>query len=178
MTILLCTSLRPSPRTRTFCNDLVTATADFNYYLRGKSGLLLLSAYAHSAGADRLWIVNSRFGDPKLIECYDTGGGKAKKIGSLLISRVILRRELKNLGPKTARGRHLRLVQPEDRALTGLYEMLRNSVGFLTPSDRGVTELRLETSRDYFAEMAFTDSETRAPCGPRILLKDFRRRPP
>jgi len=175
MTILLCTSLRPSPRTRTFCNDLVTATADFNYYLRGKSGLLLLSAYAHSAGAERLWIVNSRFGDPKLIECYDTTGGKAKKIGSLLISRVILRRELKDLSPKGTRGRHLRLVQPEHHSLTDLYEMLLNALGELKPSDRGVTELHLETSRDHLAEMVFTHSETQAPCGPKILLKDFRR---
>jgi rRNA maturation protein Rpf1 len=174
MTILLCTSLRPSPRTRTFCNDLVSATADFNYYLRGKSSLLLLSAYTHSTGADRLWIVNSRFGDPKLIECYDTGGGKAKKIGSLLISRVILRRELKGLSQKTARGRHLRLFPPEDRALTGLYEMLLNSVGELAPSDRGVTELRIEASRDHFAEVLFIESETKAPCGPKILLKDFK----
>jgi len=174
MTILLCTSLRPSPRTRTFCNDLVAATADFNYYLRGKSSLLLLSAYAHSVGAGRLWIVNSRFGDPKLMECYDTSGGKAKKIGSLLVSRVILRREIKDLSPKSARGRHLRIVPPEHRALSGLYEMLRSSLGELTPSDRGVTELRLETSRDHLAAMAFTESETRAPCGPKILLKDFR----
>jgi len=175
MTILLCTSLRPSPRTRTFCNDLVAATADFDYYLRGKSGLLLLSAYAHSAGAERLWIVNSRFGDSKLIECYDTTGGRVKKIGSLLISRVILGRELKDLGPKGTRGRHLRLVPPAHRSLTDLYEMLLNSLGELNPSDRGATELRLETSRDHLAEMVFVDSETRAPCGPRIILKDFRR---
>jgi rRNA maturation protein Rpf1 len=152
----------------------VAVTADFNYYLRGKSGLLLLSAYAHSAGAERLWIVNSRFGDPKLIDCYDTTGGKAKKIGSLLIGRVMLNKELKALSPKGSRGRHLRLVPPEHRALTGLYEMLRNSLGDLPASDHSVTELRLEAGRDHLAEMAFTDGETRAPCGPRILLKDFR----
>jgi len=174
MTILLCTSLRPSPRTRTFCNDLVSSTTDFNYYLRGKSGLLLLSTYAHSASAGRLWIVNSRFGDPNLIDCYDTSSGKAKKIGSLLVNRVILTRELKDFSPKSARGGHLRLVPPEHRALTNLYEMLVKATGELVPSDRSFTELRLEASRDHYAEMVFIDCEARAPCGPKIILDNFR----
>ena len=174
MTVLLCTSLRPSPRTRTLCNDLVSATTDFNYYLRGKSGLLLLSAYAHKACTGRLWIINSRFGDPKLIDCYDTSGGKAKKIGSLLINRVILTRELKDFRPKSAQGDHLRLVPPENRTLTNLYEMLVKAIGELVPSNRNFTELHLEACRDHYAEMAFIDGETRTPCGPKIILDHFR----
>jgi rRNA maturation protein Rpf1 len=153
----------------------VAATADFSYCLRGKSSLLLLSAYARSVGAERLWIVNSRFGDPRLIECYDTTGGRAKRIGSLLISRVILRRELRDLSPRSTRGRHLRLLPPEHRSLTDLYGMLLDMVGGLRPPDRGVIDLRLKKGRDYLAEMVFTHSETQAPCGPRIILKDFRR---
>lgn len=174
MAILLCTSLRPSPRTRTFCNDLVSSTTDFNYYLRGKSSLLLLSAYAHRASAGRLWIINSRFGDPKLIDCYDTSGGKAKKIGSLLVNRVILTRELKDSSPKSAQGGHLRLVPPERQTLANLYEMLVKAIGELVPSDHNFTELRLEAGRDHYAEIAFIDGETRKPCGPKIILKHFR----
>jgi rRNA maturation protein Rpf1 len=174
MTVLLCTSLRPSPRTRTLCNDLVSATNDFNYYLRGKTSLILLSAYANQVDADKLWIINSRFGDPKLIDCYDTSTIGVKKIGSLLFNRVMLARELKGFKPKSTRGGHLRLIPPEHRALTNLYEMLIKAIGKQVPSDSIFTELRLEASRDHYAEMNFIDNETQTPCGPKIILESFR----
>jgi rRNA maturation protein Rpf1 len=171
MAILLCTSLRPSPRTRTFCNDLVGASSVFTYHLRGKTSFLLLSAYAHSSGADRLWVVNSRFGQPKLIECYDCKEIRAKKLASFLIERVTLRRELQS--EARSKRRNLKIIYPEDYLQKKLYATLVEAVGRM-PADGPFAELHIEPYEDGPAELTFIDAETQTPCGPKILLKDYR----
>jgi len=179
MTILLCTSHRPSPRTRTLCNDLVSASSDFSYLKRGKSCMALVSAYAAGIGAGRVWLISSRYGDPSLIECYEPGGGV---IVSILIGRVILMREL---GGFTAsrRARRLELIPPEDRSLQAVYGAFRLAVGppggvarecGHTGRDAGVAELRFEPSKNCLAEVSFMERASGAPCGPRIMVKGFR----
>jgi hypothetical protein len=175
MAILLCTSLRPSPRTRTFCNDLVAAYAGFSYYLRGKTSLLLLSAYAHGAGADRLWIVNSRFGEPKLVECYDTTGKKPTRIASLLMQRVTLRRELPNVF--RGRGGSIQIAMPEAPRLEGLHALLEAATGQGAQADGAIptTEIRISPHADCLAELTFIHIRTGSFCGPKILLRDVKR---
>lgn len=172
MAILLCTSLRPSPRTRTFCNDLEAASCDFEYRLRGKTPLVILSAQASSQGFPRMWLVESRFGEPNMITCYDTLGIKAEKVSSLLVSRVRLRREL-GIAPRSAGKGNLRIVPPDDRDLKELYHLLLKSAG--PPGGSGkITELRLGFSKGFAAELDFVDGASGATCGPQILLKDYR----
>jgi hypothetical protein len=172
MAILLCTSLRPSPRTRTFCNDLEAASCDFEYRPRGKTPLIKLTAQASSQGAQRTWLVESRFGEPNMIKCLDTSQIKAEKISSLLISRVKLRREL-GISPRSVAKGSLRVVPPEDRDLKELYHLLLKSAG--SPCGTGkITELRLMPSKGFAAELDFVDSASGAPCGPQIFLKDYR----
>lgn len=175
MTILLCTSLRPSPRTRTFCNDLVATSVDFSYHLRGKTSLLLLSAHARGSGADRLWIISTRFGEPKLVECYDIAGKKPARIASLLMQRVALRREL----PNTFRGRGgpIQIHQPEDHSLVGLYSLLKATLGRgeMPEGIDPTTELIISSSADCLAELTFIHSRTGSFCGPKILLRDVRK---
>ena len=172
MTILLCTSLRPSPRTRTFCNDLVAASLIFLYQPRGKTSLVLLAAHAHSMGVDRLWLVNSRFGQPKLIDCYDCREmGPPEKIASFLLERVVLRRELS--GELQPRHRSLRIVYPQDPTQKSLYVKLVEAVGRM-PNDGPFAGLHIDPSRGRAALLAFLDEESKAPCGPQILLMDYR----
>ena len=172
MAILLCTSLRPSPRTRTFCNDLEAASCDFEYRLRGKTPLIMLSAQASSQGAQRMWLVESRFGEPNLIKCFDTSQIKAVKISSLLVSRVKLRRELGISSRGVAKG-SLRVAPPAERDLKELYHLLLKSVG--PPCGTGkITELRMMQPRGFAAELEFVDSASGTPCGPQIFLKDYR----
>lgn len=172
MAILLCTSLRPSPRTRTFCNDLEASSCDFEYRLRGKTPLVILSAQASSQGIPRMWLVESRFGQPNMIDCYDTSGTRAEKISSLLVSRVRLRREL-GIPPRRATKGCLRVMPPAERDLKELYHLLLRSVGSPCGSGR-ITELRVSQPKGFAAEIEFVDGASGEPCGPQILLKDYR----
>ncbi len=180
MTILLCTSLRPSPRTRTFCNDLVSTSCDFRYLTRGKSGLAYLAAYSKAVGASRLWVINSRFGEPKVIECYDSSGDKPSAIASLLIKRVQLKRDLNSQSSGKTRARPLRMIKPESESLDGLYDALSQAMdlqglGGLAAGPVGKTvDVYLTTSEKYFAEIFFIDSTSKKPCGPAIYLEDFK----
>ena len=172
MTILLCTSHRPSPRARTFCNDLVAASNEFKYISRGKTSLLLLSANAHSSGADRMWVVSSRFGSPKLIECFDTSRFKPVKVSSILMDRVVLRRELENV--QSGRNCSLRLAPPEDNHLKDLYNCLVASLGALPVPKGETTELRISCCDGSLAELTFARGGTAYSCGPKIRIRDFR----
>ncbi|HPC27268.1 MAG TPA: hypothetical protein P5290_00750 [Candidatus Methanomethylicus sp.] len=180
MTILLCTSLRPSPRTRTFCNDLVTTSFEFGYLTRGKSGLPYLAAYSKAAGATRLWVINSRFGEPKVIECYDSTGDKPSAIASLLVRRVQLKRELKGLSPTKTGARPLRLVKPDSSSLEGLYDALSKAMdlpgtgGDADGAPRKTVDVYITPSEKQFAEIFFIDSSSKKPCGPSIYLEDFK----
>jgi hypothetical protein len=172
MTILLCTSHRPSPRTRTFCNDLATASRDFEYRQRGKTPFIVLSAQTYSTGTPRMWVIKSRFGEPNLIECFDTTQLKAEKLSSLLLSRVNLRRE-RGLTSKKIFGGSLRIAPPEQRELKELYGLLLKSVG--PPCGGGrITELRILRSEGHAAELDFINRDSGEPCGPRMTLKDYR----
>jgi hypothetical protein len=119
-----------------------------------------------------MWIVKSRFGEPNMIECFDTSKLKAEKLSSLLLSRVQLRRELGQKPRKTTSG-NLRVVPPEEKELRELYGLLLKSVG--SPCGVGrITELRARPSEDHAAELEFIDSGSGELCGPRIILKDYR----
>ncbi len=173
MTILLTTSLRPSQRTRTFCNDLAACCAAFSTFTRGKTSLAYLFEYARFKNSSKLWIVHSRFGGPSLIECYEVGG--TNPLASLLIKRVQLLRELTVKSPKSTRHRPLALIPPEGGDLLQLYECLKKVLdgNALPESGAKATELRLELSRGT-PEIFFVDSVSKLPCGPAIYLKSFR----
>lgn len=180
MTILLCTSLRPSPRTRTFCNDLVSTSSDFRNLARGKAGLAYLAAYSKAAGASRLWVINSRFGEPKVMECYDATGDKPAAIASFLIRRIQLKREVQGLSPINTGKRHLRAIKPESESLDGLYDALSQSMGLAQGQEDSedaiekTVDVYITKSEKYFAEIFFIESVSKKPCGPSIYLEDFK----
>jgi hypothetical protein len=115
--------------------------------------------------------VNSRFGQPKLIECFDCKEIKAKKIASFLIERAILRRELQS--EARSKCRNLKIIYPEDPLQKKLYAILVEAVGRM-PADGPFAELHIEPFEDGPAELTFIDAETQAPCGPKIFLRDYR----
>lgn len=180
MTILLCTSLRPSPRTRTFCNDLVSTSSDFRNLARGKAGLAYLAAYSKAAGASRLWVINSRFGEPKVVECYDATADKPTAIASFLIRRVQLKREVQGRSPVNTDKRHLRIIKPESASLNGLHDALSQSMDLQPTLDEAedttekTVDVYITPSEKYRAEIFFIESVTKKPCGPSIYLEDFK----
>lgn len=173
MTILLTTSLRPSQRTRTLCNDLAACCAAFSTFTRGKASLAYLFEYALSKNSSRLWMVHSRFGGPSLIECYEAGD--TTPLASFLIKRVQLFRELTARSPTSTRHRQLVLLPPDRDELHPLHECLRKALGDHASSLAGgkATELHLQFSRGV-PEIFFIDSVSKLPCGPAIYLKSFR----
>jgi len=119
-----------------------------------------------------MWVIKSRFGEPNLIECFDTTQLKAEKLSSLLLSRVNLRRE-RGLTSKKIFGGSLRIAPPEQRELKELYGLLLKSVG--PPCGGGrITELRILRSEGHAAELDFINRDSGEPCGPRMTLKDYR----
>lgn len=173
MRVLVCTSLRPSPRTRTFCRDLVASSSIFQYYIRGKSNMLSLMSYAQMTGAHKVWLVSSRYGNPRTITFYDVSPPAPIIIGSMIIKGVALRRELKNLYPKSTRMRPLTLLPPEDDSLKDLYSLLKRALPGDLPSKNKCTHLRIARSSDAEVELLFVESQTGLLCGPKISLGDY-----
>ncbi len=171
--VLVCTSLRPSPRTRTFCRDLVASSSIFQYYVRGKSNMISLLGHAHLSGACRLWLIGSSYGNPKTITFYDVSVCPPTKMGLLLIKGTTLRREIKNLYPKSTRSRPLEFLMPEDKSLMDLYSLISSALPkvFSTKSPR--TQLRLGRNPENRIELSFVESETGLPCGPKITVGDY-----
>ncbi|MBC7120682.1 MAG: hypothetical protein H5T33_03770 [Candidatus Methanosuratus sp.] len=173
MAILLTTSLRPSQRTRSLCNDLVACCAAFSIFMRGKSSLAYLFEYAKNQKSSKLWILHSRFGSPSLIECYDLG--KTEPSVSFLVKRVQLIRELGVRSPKGTRHRPLALAPPDTEDLRPLYECMKLALGDCASPVTGdkATEVHIQFSSGT-PEIFFIDSISKLPCGPAIYLKSFR----
>lgn len=174
MNVLICTSHRPSPRTRTFCRDLVASSAIFQYHVRGKWNIVSLIGYARVSGAQRVWIVDSRHGNPNLLTFYDVSTTSTTKIGSMLMKRVVLRRDMPNLYPKPTRTRPISLVPPVDEDLKDLYHLMKRALPNNQLIKGPCTELRIERPSEKKIELLFVESETGSPCGPKITVGDYR----
>ncbi|MEM4234666.1 MAG: hypothetical protein QXU75_05920 [Candidatus Methanomethylicaceae archaeon] len=173
MRVLICTSLRPSPRTRTFCRDLVASSSIFQYHIRGKSNMLSLMSYAQMIGAHKVWIVSSRYGNPRAITFYDLSMPTPIIIGSMIIKGITLRREIRNLYPKSTRMRPLALLPPEDDSLKDLYSLLKRALPEDLSSKNKCTHLRIARSSETKVELLFVESQTGLLCGPKISLGDY-----
>lgn len=176
MAILVTTSLRPSQRTRTLCNELAASCAAFSTFTRGKSALAYLIEYAKSSGASRLWIINSRFGGPKLIECFDLRW--EEPCASFLMNHVQLLREMSVKSPTSTRHRPLALIPPEDSGLLPAFETIKVALGGCVVGQGSTgrsTELHIQPSRG-LTEVFFVDSVTKLPCGPALYIRAFRHR--
>ncbi|MGQ9759341.1 MAG: hypothetical protein ACUVQ5_02045 [Candidatus Methanomethylicaceae archaeon] len=174
MSVLLCTSLRPSPRTRTLCRDLVASSAIFRYHARGKSNMPSLLGYARISGAHRLWLIDSRHGNPSVLTTYNTEDLMPTKVGSIFIKGVALRREISGICPKSTRTRPIALPPPEEDELNDLYLLIRHSFPTIQPHKGPCTELRIRHSTEKKIEVLFIEGETGCICGPKIILGDYR----
>ncbi|MDI9644230.1 MAG: hypothetical protein QFX35_03290 [Candidatus Verstraetearchaeota archaeon] len=175
MAILVTTSLRPSQRTRTLCNELKASCAAFSSFTRGKFSHSYLMEYARAKGASRLWVINSRFGGPKLIECFDLRG--EEPCASFLLNHVQLLREMSIKSPKSTRHRQLVLIPPESSALQPIFESIRLATGECEAGRAAsgkFTELHIQPSRG-LVELFLIDSVTKLPCGPALYIKAFRK---
>jgi|Deesub1362B_J571_1020462.scaffolds.fasta_scaffold00557_14 rRNA maturation protein Rpf1 len=87
--ILVTTSRKPSPRTRSFSRDVAKAIGAA-YLTRGKANLEYIFSLVPSE-EDRLVMIKERRGNPSLIEVYRS----RSRVLALKLSRAMLTREIK-----------------------------------------------------------------------------------
>ncbi len=98
--ILITTSRRPSPRTRSFIKDLVGILPNSLKVNRGHLTMEELAILALSKGCDRLVIVGENRGNPSLLRVYKLErGGIFKNIVSIKVRGLALSREIKRSLP-------------------------------------------------------------------------------
>ena len=86
--ILVTTSRKPSPRTRTFSRDFAQALGA-EYFTRGKANLRQVFSLLRDEG-DVLVMIKERRGNPSLIEVYRRG----ERVLALKLARAMLNREI------------------------------------------------------------------------------------
>jgi rRNA maturation protein Rpf1 len=86
--ILVTTSRKPSPRTRTFSRDFAKALGA-EYFTRGKANLGQVFSLLRDEG-DVLVMVKERRGNPSLIEVYHN----RERVLALKLTRALLNREI------------------------------------------------------------------------------------
>jgi rRNA maturation protein Rpf1 len=96
--ILVTTSRKPSPRTRSFSRDIAKALRA-SYLTRGKANLEQVFALVPGE-EDRLVMIKERRGNPSLIEVYHRG----ERVIALKLSRAMLTREIKRRYGYSAKG--------------------------------------------------------------------------
>jgi len=92
--ILLTTSRSPSPRIRTFCNDLIRVMPNMVRVNRGKMSMDEVAEKALEHGADRVVVVDRWQGGPSKIEFFHiVASGLVHVSPSLYIAGIRLQRE-------------------------------------------------------------------------------------
>lgn len=92
--IIITTSHKPSPRTRTFAKELSSVLPNSIKLNRGKKTLTDLLIDALSIGANRVIVVHERKGNPSALKIYSVEDKKLKEHITLEITGVALWREL------------------------------------------------------------------------------------
>ncbi|MEM0285799.1 MAG: hypothetical protein QXW34_01470, partial [Candidatus Methanomethyliaceae archaeon] len=143
MKVLISTSLRPTPRIRTFCKDLASTSSIFQYITRGKMNLPTLFSQALTLNANKIWLINSRHGNPGIIFFHVYEKSEFKNIGSIIIKGVSLKRELKNIAPKSKKNQYILISPPEYEELYELYLLIKNALPEYFNKNESFTELRI-----------------------------------
>ena len=113
--VLITTSRRPSPRTRSFIKDLVSLIPGAMKINRGHLTMEELTLLALSKGCDRLVVVGERRGNPSIMRIYDVQqGGVYKNIVSVKVLGVALSREIKrSLPPRQPKDLYVKVENDE-----------------------------------------------------------------
>ncbi|MCE4624468.1 MAG: hypothetical protein F7C35_01205 [Desulfurococcales archaeon] len=117
--IIVTTTRRPTPRTRSLVKDLVSVIPGAVRFTRGHYSMPELAIEARALGAERVLIVASRRGNPSLVRFYKVGDEELVNIASLSILGVTLSREWKKGTPQnigTAKGVAVYLVRRDPTA--------------------------------------------------------------
>lgn len=171
MKVLISTSLRPTPRIRTFCKDLASTSSIFQYITRGKMNIPTLFSQAFTLNTGKIWLVSSKYGNPGTISFYTLENLKFKNIGSIIIKGVSLKRELKNISPKSRRNQYVFVSPPEHDELCKLYLLIKNALPEPLNKNEPFTELKIIKNKSIM--LNFIDSETNLLCGPKIILRGY-----
>jgi len=93
--IIITTSHRPTPRTRSLVKDLVSVIPNAVRITRGKATLDLLALQAVDIGADRILVIRNWKGNPRFLDFYEVlpATRKATKICTLVLRGYKLARE-------------------------------------------------------------------------------------
>lgn len=98
--ILISTSHRPSPRTRSFIKDLVSVLPYTKKVNRGHKKLIELAIEAKQYGLHYVMIITERYGNPGYVNIYEIADDiscRLVKVATLVIGGVRLTRENPNV---------------------------------------------------------------------------------
>ncbi|MCE4621119.1 MAG: hypothetical protein F7B95_01600 [Desulfurococcales archaeon] len=98
--IIITTSRRPSPRTRSLVKDLVAIIPGAIRITRGHLTMEELSLLAVTRGADRILVIGERRGNPSIMRFYRVEAGGYKNIVTIIIRGLALSRELRRPLPE------------------------------------------------------------------------------
>ena len=107
--ILITTTRRPSPRTRSLVKDLVSVIPGAIRFTRGHYNIEELSFEATAVGAARVIIVGTMRGNPSILRFYEPRPPKLYHIASLIVKGVALSREIGSGKLPSLRGLRLKV---------------------------------------------------------------------
>ncbi len=177
-TLIITTSRRPSPRTRSLVKDLVDVIPGAVRLTRGHMSMEELAIEAKIRGAHRILVIASRQGNPSLLRFYGISGGSVENTSSLLIKGVTLARETgrgeRGVAGK-AKGVMIYVETPTSMAET-VGEALLVGLGAKVAGDREVEDYVVaavgDTGKGYaLVRFYFRKNEV----GPRLKLVPTRR---
>ena len=130
--ILVTTSRRPPPRTRSLVKDIVDVIPRSVRLTRGHMSMEELWVKARTLGLERVMVVSSRRGNPSLIRIYSVGALGLENIVSLRLLGVSLAREYGAPSPSRASrmARDLAVYAEEaEGVISRVAEMLLRGLG-------------------------------------------------
>ena len=147
--VLITTSRRPPPRTRSLVKDLIDVIPRSVRLTRGHMSMEELWVKARALGLERVMVVSSKHGNPSLIRIYSVDESGLGNIVSLRLLGVSLAREYGAPSPSRASrmAKDLAVYAEEPESNISLVaEMLLRGLGAriaLEPEQRGVVVARV-----------------------------------
>ncbi len=168
--IIVTTSRRPSPRTRSLVKDLVNVIPGAIRLTRGHLTYKELSIEAATMGADRVLIIGEKRGNPSIIRIYTPQPGRGlENIVTLIVKGAKLAREAGIRGPPG--GAEVLLVETDgsDDALDIAEAVVRGLHARLTTGPRSrAVKLHLRGAGEGVVLASFTYNDK--PVGPQLKL--------
>ena len=152
--ILITTSRRPSPRTRSLVKDLAALFPGSYRVTRGHMTLGELALEARSIGVERVLIIGERRGNPSILRFYEPRGSNLVNIVTLIVKGVKLSREAGTRPPRGAHGIAI-MYDDSEEAMEVAEALMRGLKARLKPSRSDVIVMLEGRSGEVLTQFQF-----------------------